>query len=210
MDAPLFYCSWAFLFIACLWKRLTCFVLFYDHIEGYLPKLFPSFPAKETVCFTVGVCVWLFPGLRRFWRMFDSSFLACPFTFFFKVEIRSSALISLFRPRTVHSGSASWGYCGRVFPDKLCVSLFPCRFPILCLHSGMVSPPHLRWVKGVCMFRGNLPPALLAEWPGSFTCHCSNMRVERTLNKSQLTKFTLEKMFLLLLLRGFRLTTFQS
>ena len=24
----------------------------------------------------------------------------------------------------------------------------------------------------------NLPPALLAEWPGSFTCYCSNMGVE--------------------------------
>ena len=24
------------------------------------------------------------------------------------------------------------------------------------------------------MFRCNLPPALLAEWPGSFTCHCGN------------------------------------
>ena len=25
----------------------------------------------------------------------------------------------------------------------------------------------------------NLPPALLAEWPGSFTCYCSNMGVEQ-------------------------------
>ena len=33
----------------------------------------------------------------------------------------------------------------------------------------------------------NLPPALLAEWPGSFTCHCGNIGVERTSNKSQHT-----------------------
>ena len=32
------------------------------------------------------------------------------------------------------------------------------------------------------MFICNLPPALLAEWPGSFTCHCSNRGVEQTLN----------------------------
>ena len=29
-----------------------------------------------------------------------------------------------------------------------------------------------------CMFRCNLPPALLVEWPGSFTCHCRNPGVE--------------------------------
>ena len=33
----------------------------------------------------------------------------------------------------------------------------------------------------------NLPPALLAEWLESFTCHCSNMVVERTPKKSQHT-----------------------
>ena len=32
---------------------------------------------------------------------------------------------------------------------------------------------------GVCVFSCNLPPALLAEWPGSFTCYCGNMGVER-------------------------------
>ena len=26
-----------------------------------------------------------------------------------------------------------------------------------------------------CVFSGNLKPALLAEWPGSFTCYCGNM-----------------------------------
>ena len=29
------------------------------------------------------------------------------------------------------------------------------------------------------MFSCNLPPALLAEWPGSFTCYCGNTGVER-------------------------------
>ena len=37
----------------------------------------------------------------------------------------------------------------------------------------------------VCVFRCNLPPALSAEWPGSFTCHCGNTGVGQTWNKSQ-------------------------
>ena len=60
------------------------------------------------------------------------------------------------------------------------------------------------------MFRWNLPPALLAERPGSFTCHCGNTGVERTPNKSHHTKLTLEKKILPLLLPGFELTTCRS
>ena len=30
------------------------------------------------------------------------------------------------------------------------------------------------------VYSGNLPPALLAKWPGSLTCYCSNMGVEWT------------------------------
>ena len=55
--------------------------------------------------------------------------------------------------------------------------------PTLCLDSGIVSPFWLRLVKEVCLFRCNLPPALLAEWPEPFMCHCSNTGVEWTLNK---------------------------
>ena len=36
---------------------------------------------------------------------------------------------------------------------------------------------HIR--NGVCVFSCNLPPARLAEWPGSFTCCCGNTGVER-------------------------------
>ena len=62
----------------------------------------------------------------------------------------------------------------------------------------------------ICVFRCNLPPALLADQPGSFTCHCDSTGVEQTLNKSQHTKLTLEKKTLLPLLPGFELATFQS
>ena len=59
-------------------------------------------------------------------------------------------------------------------------------------------------------FRCNLLLALLAEWPGSFACHCSNTVVERTPNKSRHTKLTLEKKILPPLLPGFELATFRS
>ena len=82
--------------------------------------------------------------------------------------------------------------------------------PTLCLDSSLVSPLQFHWVKGVCMFRCNLPPALLAEWPGSFTSYCSNTGEEQTQNKSQHTKLTLEKKNLLPLLPGFELAIFRS
>ena len=43
-----------------------------------------------------------------------------------------------------------------------------------------------------------------------FTCHCGNTGVERTPNKSQHTKLTLEKKIVPPLLPGFELATFQS
>ena len=59
------------------------------------------------------------------------------------------------------------------------------------LQHGQPIPTSLS--QGVCLFRCNLPPALLAEWPGSFTCHCGNTGVEWTMNKSQHTKLIQEK-----------------
>ena len=96
-----------------------------------------------------------------------------------------------------------------MFPDKLRVSSFPDRFQ-RCSNSGIVSPLRLRWVNGACVFRCNLPLALLAEQPGSFTCCCGNTAVEQTSNKSQHTKVILEKNILLPLLPGFELATFRS
>ena len=98
-------------------------------------------------------------------------------------------------------------FCARISPQWLSElrKLWPnvpwqvvCEFisgqvPTVCLDSGTASPLRLCWVKDVCVFRCNLQYALLAEWPGSFTCHCSDMGVEQTPNKSQHTKLTLEK-----------------
>ena len=149
---------------------------------------------------------WLFPRVRRFWENVRE-FIPCQH--FFKVEISSHKLIALFRPGSVHSGSASWDDCDQVFPDELRVSSFP-DIPTLCLDSSIVIPFWLQLVKGVCMVRCNLPPTLLAEWLGSFMCHCGNTGVERTPNKSWHTKLTLEKKILPPLLLGFELATFQS
>ena len=144
---------------------------------------------------------WLFPRMWGFWEN-GRQFIRCLcffLSFFSWMEISSCTLIPLFMPGSVHSGSASWDDCDRVFPDELHMSSFPvtfphyvpsraacelvsCYLPTLCLDSSIVSPLQLHWVKGVCMFRCNLPPALLAEWSGSFTCHCSDMGVEQIPN----------------------------
>ena len=72
------------------------------------------------------------------------------------------------------------------------------------------SQPTLTSLGQGCVFRCNLPPALLAEWSGSFACHCGNKGVERTPNESQHIKLTLEKKILPSLLLGFKLANFRS
>ena len=116
------------------------------------------------------------------------------------MEINSCTQIPLFRPGSVHSGSLSWDNCGWVFSDKLHVSSFLERFP------------HYAWTVAQSAhsdFLGSRT-ALLPEWPGSFMCHCSNKGVERTPNKSQHAKLTLEKKILLPLQQGFNLATFRA
>ena len=58
------------------------------------------------------------------------------------------------------------------------------------------------------MFSCNLPPALLAEWPGYFTCYCGNTGRNGYRNKSQHRKLTLEKKSLPPLLPGLEPATF--
>ena len=85
-------------------------------------------PTVVLMVFEVAACFFL--ACEDFGRMFGKSFPAWAFFFFFYlVGISSRTLIPLFRPGSVHSGSASWDDCDRVFPDELRVSLFPDRFP---------------------------------------------------------------------------------
>ena len=69
-----------------------------------------------------------FSSLARTWGE-CSTIYPQPVLFFFLVEISSCTLNPLFRPGSVHSGSVNWDDCGWEFPDELCVSLFPDRFP---------------------------------------------------------------------------------
>ena len=46
------------------------------------------------------------------------------------------------------------------------------------MHQFLMSPYSEPHMQDACMFSCDLPPVLLAEWPWSFTCHCSNMGVE--------------------------------
>ena len=63
--------------------------------------------------------------------------------------------------------------------------------------------------QGCMRVQCNVPPALLAEWPGSFKCHCSNTWVEGPPNKNRQTKLILEEKILPPLLPGFELATFR-
>ena len=54
----------------------------------------------------------------------------------------------------------------------------------------------------------NLPPPLLVEWPGSFTCYCGNTGMEQV--QSQHRNLTLEKKIHPLLLPGLEPGTFPS
>ena len=75
----------------------------------------------------------------------------------------------------------------------------------LCMDKGIGNPLRPCWVKGVCTFWCNPPPAYLAERQGSFTCHRGNgTGMERTPNKSQHRKLTLEKIRSPIALAGIR------
>ena len=147
---------------------------------------------------------WIFPSLWGFW---DNVWPFIPCLHFvlvvvlFKVEISLRTLIPLFSPVSVHSGSANWVDCGQVFPDEWAHFQIGSHTMSGQQHS---QPTPTSLVKDVCMFRCNLTPALLAEWPGPYSCHCGNMGVEWTLNKSQHTKLTPKKKILVTLLPGFK------
>ena len=86
-------------------------------------------PSRRYLCWKWASCYGdgggggFFLACEDFRKMFDHSLLAL-FFFFFKVAVSSRRLIPFFMPGSVHSGSASWDDCGRMFPDKLRVSCF--------------------------------------------------------------------------------------
>ena len=113
-------------------------------------------------------------------------------------------------PGSVHSGSASRDDCGRLFPEELRVSSFPDRFPHYAwtaassAHSNFVGPR-------VCACLG--VTCHLHSWQngsGLLRATVVTRGVDRTPNRSQHTKLTLEKKILPPLLPRFELATFRS
>ena len=153
---------------------------------------------------------WLFPRVRKFWETVRYFIPRLRSFFSFEAEISSRTLSPLFRPGSVHSGSASRDDCDRVFLDELRVSSLPDRFPHYIPGQQHSQPTPTSLGQGVRVFKCNLPPALLADRTGSVTCYCGNTGVERTPNNSQHTKLTLEKKILPPPLPGFELATFRS
>ena len=81
---------------------------------------------------------WLFPrvrGLRgKGWTIHSPPALfLLLLLLFWVVSLRTP--IPLYRSGSLHSGSASRDDCGRVFPDELRVSSFPCWVPTVCLEG---------------------------------------------------------------------------
>ena len=74
---------------------------------------------------------WLFPPhLQGFWEnVWPVTLCLHFFSVFLDMEIIMRILFPLFRPWSVHSGSASWDDCGWVFPDELLLSSSPDRSP---------------------------------------------------------------------------------
>ena len=70
--------------------------------------IFLCWSAEDFGVAVVGGGGGFFPVFEDFGRMFGNLFLACAFFFFFfQVKISLRTLISLFRPGSAHSGSAS-------------------------------------------------------------------------------------------------------
>ena len=146
-------------------------------------------------------CWWLFfLTCEDFWG--NVHWVIPYLCFLLELEISLHALIPLFRLGSVHSGSVSWDRCWPMFPEELCVSLFPCQ-------NSIVSPFQLCWVKNVGSggFRCNLPSAFWAEWPEYFICHSHGGRNEQI---SQHRKLALGKKILLQLLFLIEPMTFWS
>ena len=142
----LMFCVWQCVSLTS-WTRLVCVTLVYNMLSA---SVFLLFFHKEQTIMTAswGTQIWREKNTKStsaaflvvvlvvggfvfedLGRMFNNSFPTWAFFFFFfKVGISSRALIPLFRPGSVHSGSASWDDCDQVFLDELCVSLFPDRY----------------------------------------------------------------------------------
>ena len=105
-------------------------VIFWPQISVTISDLHPHPPKSHFLTFytdtaRAALLVVAFARVRGLWENVRQFIPRLRFFFFFLVEISSCALIPLFRPGSVYTGSASWDDCDRVFPDELRVSSFP-------------------------------------------------------------------------------------
>ena len=102
-------------------------------------------------------------------------------------------------PPKWYTGSAIWllpGWCH----VKLLSSWCTFRVHHITMHQFTVSPHSKPHMQGAGVFSSILPPALLAEWPESFTYYCCKVKLwwKRCGNESLHRKLILEKKILLL------------
>ena len=144
---------------------------------------------------------------KDFGRQFYHSFPACAFIYLdsFKVEISSWTPIPPFRP-----GSVKLRWLWLSVPWRVVCELV--------LLTGSHTMPGQQHSQPTDFIGSRVYTSLgvtchlhfLAKWLGPIRWHCGNTGVEGTPNKSQHTKFTLEKKILPPLLLGLTLTTFWS
>ena len=126
----------------------------------------------------------------------DSKWMA----WLFRTNIhRSGILTALFG---CYVTGAAWNCC--LLSARSVYTIQPCTM------SRHFMQSHIR--RGACVFSCNLPPALLAEWPGSFTCYCANTGVERITKSEPERKVDAgeENEILPPLLQGLEPATFRS
>ena len=114
----------------------------------------------------------------------------CVPCFYILTEWLMIACIALFSaPLSILTALA----CGSTWVTSF-MKLQPSRCNFCVHHTTMYHVTSCKATYVKCM--RNLPPALLAEWPGSFTCYCGNTGWNGYRNKSQHRKLTLEKKIL--------------
>ena len=153
----------------------------------------------------VGLCISI---VATFPTVVVVAFSLSVLFFFSFMEISSSTPIPLYRPGSVHSGLASWDNCGWMFPVELYVSSFPDRFPH-CARTTAKSA-YSNFDDGSRVYACLGVTGHLHFWQNDWVFLRANMATggwDR--HRWRVSKQTLEKKILPLLLLGFELTTFR-
>ena len=133
-----------------------------------LPWILPIVRTQELVFWLMITYIALFSALlsRLTALAYDSTWVTGFLQRVFWISTEVVCLSTKAADREMFSmAGATWNCCR--FGESSVYTIQSCT---MSLHAK----PH---TLGVCVFSCNLPPALLAEWPGSFTCYCGNTGV---------------------------------